>query len=340
MTFHAPWLAALALLALPVGWALVARARRDRALRERIASTEILRRQRALPRAGLLYARPVLLSIALAAVSLALARPQAGVESQSVTGLGANILIVLDVSNSMLVADVSPDRYRRARYVVAAILDNVEPFDRVGLAAFSDKGVFECPLTGDLDVLVDRLVRLRVGELGEGSSDFIEVARLAARQFPNPDDPGLVVVLSDGEDHGNDLDEEALAELGRTGARIVTVGVGAAQGGPVPSGGLFDQYMRDSRGEIARSRLDERALRALAEATGGAYFEAPPGDVDALGRRIVSLARETPRTDSQRVGETRTGRELFQWPLLLAVLCLAADAIVPFAPAVEKRRKR
>ncbi len=340
MTLPSPWRAALAVLAIPIGWVLYALARRDRALRERIATGDVLRRQRALPPAALSFVRPALLSVAVVAVAFALSRPQAGTERQTLTGSGSDILIVLDVSNSMRAADVQPDRFRRARYVVAALLDAGGPFDRFGLATFSDVGVYECPLTSDLDVLVDRLIAVRVGELGEGSSDLIEAARLAARQFPDADHPGLVVLLSDGEDHGNDLDDAALAELGRTGARIVCVGIGTRKGARIPIGGFFVDYMRDSSGQIAQTRLEEDTLKARARATGGVYIEAPRGDVADLGQRLVRLARDVPRPGAEKRGEADVGRELFQWPLLLAIVCLAVDAVLAAAPAVGRGWRR
>jgi len=328
---------ALTLLAAvaPLTWLLAWSHRRARIRRAAIATDSVLASQGASSAPRRAAARSALLVVAFAVVAVALARPRAGTERQEVKGAGADVLLVVDVSNSMKVEDVRGGRFNRARRIAAAMIDAGSALDRFGLAAVADEPRIECPMTTDVDALGGRLSELRVGSIGDGSSVLGSVADLAARQFPDQDRPGVVVLLSDGEDHGGMLSDARKAELASSGAVLLCIGIGTERGGPVPEGEPFLGRHLTWNGQTVVSRLTERTLRDLAEAGHGRYVPDPGGSEE----RVAALLREPEAAvATQRKGALRSSavaREWFQLPLAVGVLALALEALLAALPVVR-----
>jgi Ca-activated chloride channel family protein len=335
MTLGNPWALALIAPVALVAYLLARSARLAEERRTKLATMSLLRRQAAAGEPWRAPTRLWLYGLAACLVVVALARPQGGSEGSEVAGVGADILLIIDVSNSMAVRDVEPTRFAQAMYAAAAVLDRVSPLDRVGLAAFADEGQLECPLTTDLDVLLDRLTQLDTGGIGEGSSDLYQAIDLAAEQFPQPAEPGLAIIISDGEDLLKQVDNATVDRLAQTGVVAVTIGVGTQRGGRVPNpiggGRSFGDLIW--RGQPVTSSLEEGTLRQIADATGGEYLrladlgtdeavEAALSHRDGVGRDADNVLR---RRD-------RVPREWFQVPLGLAIILLLADAVVASMP--------
>ena len=212
-----------------------------------------------------------LLLAAIGLVALALVGPRFGERTVQVPATGVDLVVLIDVSQSMRARDVPPSRLERARALAADVLADLGANDRAALAAFAGRGVLLTPLTPDTDALTALLPALDETLLSEGGSRFEEGLRAAVRAFrPESSRPRVVLLLSDGEDP-EQRDVSANELLGAAGARVVAVAFGSEAGASVP---FRDAPMRDGRGRLVSSRADPARLRALALPTGGTVFVA------------------------------------------------------------------
>jgi len=323
VSFAAPqllWLALAAPCALAAAlWLLGRRARAEAAWTGRLLAAR-LRRGRPRPP----VATALLVAAAALALALALARPRWGEATETVERRGLDLVFVLDTSLSMSAADVSPSRFWLAQSVVRRLAAAL-PGHRVALVAAEGEGEVMTPLTVDgavLDLLLDAL---SPGSLPQPGTRLAPALERAADLFgPGSETHRVVVVVSDGEDHGGDL-ARPLARLREAGAVVLALGVGTAQGAPLALAGRPGEFKRDRDGEVVVSRLHPETLRRLAEATGGSYFEASSASFDP-GALAAAIAR---RGGRKIEATTLTSlEERFQLPLALAVAALAAGLVL------------
>jgi Ca-activated chloride channel homolog len=341
MSFDDPrllWLALAlpALVALGVwSWTL----RRRQAARA-IGAPELLERLGAGDLRAFPLARLLLLCVAAASLGLAAAGPRWGLESVDERGMAGDLVLALDVSRSMLAADVTPDRMERQRILARRILRAL-PGDRIGLVAFAGRAYALTPLTSDHGALHLYLDALDPDIVSQGGSTLSTAIRQATDLARGPDDAGrgVVLVISDGEAH-----EERGAVLraadraAQLGLTIHTVGVGTRQGAPVPArpspDGRVQGYTRGPDGEIAVSRLDDALLQEVADRTRGQYFWlGDAGSTDAVIRTLQGLDR----TEGGAQGGVRE-RPRYAWFVLVALVLLAIDGLLA-SPAAAKRAR-
>lgn len=219
--------------------------------------------------------------LGVAALSLwivALANPQFGTRIRTAQVKATEVVIALDISESMRTEDVRPSRLDRAQNFLLDFLDALDG-ERVGLILFAGQAYVQVPLTSDYGA-VKLLVRSANPEQAPTQGTNFEAAVTLARRLlaPEPGEEGepvrrAVVLVSDGENH-EPIAEEILREASATGLSLHAVGVGTAEGGLVPArGGMRNAYKRGPGGEPVRSLFDGEALRALAEAGGGRYYD-------------------------------------------------------------------
>jgi Ca-activated chloride channel homolog len=266
-----------------------------------------------------------LLVLATAGVGLALARPQWGEQAEVSHLLGQDTLFVLDCSRSMLASDVTPNRLQRAKL---AILDFVQRSSsgRVGLVAFAGQAFLQCPLTFDYGAFREALLAIDDRTIPIPGTDVGRALDEGYRALDKSERTKALVLITDGEDleQGGVRVAEALAKK-----RVVvfTVGVGTAAGAEIQM--LTEQgkleLVRDSHGEAVRSRLDEKTLRAIAQATRGTYYPLGP-----LGEGLakVRLALERLDTGSSAAPERKFGVDRFHWPVAGVLVLLAAESLV------------
>ncbi len=313
MRFDAP-LFLLALLAVPALWALWAARRRKVAAR----LARLSRQAVAAPaRSGL---QTALLLGALAALSVALAGPRWGRGAEERVARGRNLMLAVDVSRSMLAEDVRPNRLGRAKADLIDLVDALRG-DRAGLLAFRGKGALLCPMTTDAAFLRQAIDALAPDSAPPGETDLADaIAKCLAAFDQAQSDHNAIVLVSDGEDLAGRA--EALAkEAGARGIPIFAVGIGSAQGAAIPTEAGELTY----QGQAVRSRLTESTLRAIAEASGGAYVPlATAGTAETtLGavyaRHLSRLAAEEERTRVETAFVDRT-------PLFASVAALLVVA--------------
>ncbi|HUP47278.1 MAG TPA: VWA domain-containing protein [Thermoanaerobaculia bacterium] len=302
MSFRSPewlWLLAAVPLVLPF---LIARERR----RSYAARRFVSERLRGIGN-PLRVARPYVLAVAAAAVSLALAGPYAGFTTVSVSTREANRVIAIDVSHSMAAEDIGTSRLAASKAIAKRIIERHG--GRVALIAFEAGAEVISPLTNDNDAVLALVETLQAGEVGRAGSD-LGAAVIAALRLIESDagQKADIVLISDGEDQGRRIDEA----VNRARARGVTVSgivVGGAEGSTIV---MRDGPLRDEAGEVVVTYARADVVQRLARGTGGTSLENPFSE-HALDPLLARTAAAAARTSDVRVPLDR-----FQWPLALA----------------------
>ena len=216
------------------------------------------------------WVRIILFTLAFFFFVIGLARPQIGAKLSERQTKGAEIMICLDVSNSMLAQDYTPSRLDRAKLAISSLVDKLHD-DRIGLIIFAGSSFVQLPVTTDYVSAKMFLSSIDAGSVPVQGTAIGDAIRTAMKSFSAQSEKSLVIILiSDGENHEDDA-VAAAKEAFQAGIRIYTVGVGSAAGQPIPVDG---ELLRDKDGNIVVSHLDEKTLRQVAEAGGGAYIQA------------------------------------------------------------------
>ena len=214
--------------------------------------------------------RTIFFCIGFASFAVGMARPQLGATLQEREIKGAEIMICLDVSNSMLAQDYTPDRLSRAKLALSRIVDRLDG-DRIGLIIFAGTSFVQLPVTTDYvsaKMFLNSVDNKSIPVQGTAIGDAI---LLAAKSFSTQSEKSrAIIVITDGENHEDDP-VEAARQVAETGIRVYTVGVGSLRGQPIP---LDGELMKDKAGNIVVTHLDEETLRRVAAAGNGAYVHA------------------------------------------------------------------
>jgi Ca-activated chloride channel family protein len=268
------------------------------------------------------FARPlvhVFYALALAAMVIALARPQRGRQFQEVETRGIDIMMCLDISGSMQAEDFAP----RNRLTVAKA--RAEEFiarrsgDRIGLVVFSAPSLTQCPLTMDRNILNALIDRVNFGMLEDGTAIGMGIASAVARLKDSKAKDKVVILLTDGVNNTGDIDPITAAQTAASfGIKIYTIGVGSK--GPVPYPVNDPTFGR--RYVRVQIDLDSGTLQKIADMTGGRFFLAT--DAEALGRIYDEIDRMEPTTF--KVKQYTVYNELAGTWLLLSVILLFAGA--------------
>ena len=216
------------------------------------------------------WVKMVLFSLAFASFVIGLARPQIGAKLSERTTRGAEIVICLDVSNSMLAEDYSPNRLDRAKLAISRLTDKLKD-DRIGLIIFAGTSFVQLPVTTDYVSAKMFLSSIDTGSVPVQGTAMGDAIYTAIKSFSAQSEKSrVIVVISDGENHEDDA-VEAAKQAAEYGIRVYTIGVGSPEGQPIPVDG---ELLKDRDGNIVVSKLDEETLRKIARAGGGAYIHA------------------------------------------------------------------
>ena len=216
------------------------------------------------------WVRTVLFALAFACFVIGLARPQTGAKLAEHKAKGAEIMVALDVSNSMLAADYSPNRLERAKLAIARLTDKLQD-DRIGLIIFAGTPFVQLPITTDYVSAKMFLSSINTGSIPVQGTAIGDAIMLAIKSFSAQSEKSrVIVVISDGENHEDDA-VEAARQAAEYGIRVYTIGVGSAEGQPIPVDG---DLLKDREGNIVVTKLDEETLRKIARAGNGAYIHA------------------------------------------------------------------
>ena len=216
------------------------------------------------------WVRLTLFSIGFFFFAIGLSRPQIGARLKEQEIKGDEIIIALDVSNSMLAEDYSPNRLERAKLAISRLVDKLRE-DRIGLIVFAGNSFVQLPITTDYvsaKMFLNSISTESVPVQGTAIGDAINTAM---RSFSAQSEKSrAIIVITDGENHEDDP-VAAAAQAAELGVRVFAVGVGSPEGKPIPMDG---ELLKDKDGEIVVTRLDETVLQKMAQAGNGVYVRA------------------------------------------------------------------
>lgn len=236
-----------------------------------------------------------LISFALLFFSIGMARPQLGAVLKKKEVKGAEIMIVLDVSNSMLAQDYSPNRLERAKLAISKLVDELQG-DRIGLIIFAGQSFVQLPITSDYVSAKIFLNSITTGSVPVQGTAMGDAIRTAIRSFTTESgDSRAIILITDGENHEDDP-VAAAKDAVEMGARVFCIGVGSPEGKPVP---MEDGLLKDKDGNIVVTRLDEETLRNVAKAGDGIYVRA--GNAEFGLNPIVDEIRNLDEKEFQSV---------------------------------------
>lgn len=255
---------------------------------------------RAAAEGGSRWARHVpgaLLMLALAAVVVALARPQTGIGSENVRTEGIDIVLVVDISTSMLAEDLAPNRLEAAKAVASDFVLG-RSNDRIGLVAFAGKAFTQAPLTLDYGVVRSLLGELQTGMIEDGTAVGMGLATAVKRLEASDAASKVVIVLTDGRNNRGEIGPPTAAQMAAAlGVRVYTIGAGSRGTARIP----IDDPLRGRVYASIQADVDEATLRDVAEKTGGRYFRATDresleeiyGEIDQLERTEIEVENFT-----------------------------------------------
>ena len=216
------------------------------------------------------WVRAVLFSLAFFFFIIGMSRPQIGAKLKEHQTKGAEVMIALDVSNSMLAKDYSPNRLERAKLAISRIVDKLDG-DRIGLVLFAGTSFVQLPITTDYVSAKMFLNSISTSSIPVQGTAIGDAINTCIRSFSAQSEKSrAIIVITDGENH-EDNPVDAAKQAAEMGIQVYAIGVGSAEGQPIPMNG---ELLKDSKGNIVVTKLDEATLRDIAEAGGGAYVRA------------------------------------------------------------------
>ncbi len=272
---------------------------------------------------------------------IALAGPQWGTEVIEAQGTFAQTIIAVDVSASMRAQDLKPDRLDNAKKMLQMLVSNLKE-ERIGIIAFTSQAYIQCPITTDQDALNYFINSLQPDMLPVPGTSLAAPVQLAARMLSKYPGQKALILLTDGEDHSPEELQAARQTALKNGIRIIAIGIGTKEGTLIPAktdrSGRILEYKKDKDGKTVVSKLDEKTLLELAQATDGVYISyTTPAQVAAkVEEAVKGLDRSVSKTMSRAAYKNR-----YAFPLILAILCLAGYLLWPrgqkFLPAETKK---
>ena len=216
------------------------------------------------------WVKLTLFSVGFLFFAIGLSRPQIGAKLKEHETKGAEIMIVLDVSNSMLAEDYSPNRLERAKLAISRLVDKLRD-DRIGLIVFAGNSFVQLPITTDYVSAKMFLNTISTGSVPIQGTAIGEAINTALRSFSIQSEKSrAIIVITDGENHEDDP-VAAAAQAAEMGVRVFAIGVGSPEGKPIPMDG---ELLKDREGNIVVTRLDETVLQDIAKAGNGVYVRA------------------------------------------------------------------
>ena len=264
----------------------------------------------------------------------ALAKPRWGYTYQDVKRKGLDLIFAADTSRSMLSNDVAPTRLQRVKLAAQDLLNELQG-DRVGLIAFAGRAFLQAPLTIDYDAAVEAINDLDTNTIPEGGTNISAAIDLAVQTYgKSAIGNRALIIFTDGEELSGDAVKSAKAAAD-AGVRIFTVGIGTPEGSLIPIAGEDggSGFVKDEKGQVVKSKLDEKRLKEIAETTGGFYIHLENGPRPMKQLFDDGLAKMQAGEIDERL--SRQPIERYQWPLGAALLVFSAAFVLR-----ERRRER
>jgi Ca-activated chloride channel family protein len=278
-------------------------------------------------------------ALVLAAVALlivTIARPQRGFDLEEVEQRGLDVVVAVDTSKSMLATDIAPNRLQRAKLAALELMQAAKA-DRLGLVAFAGDAFLSCPLTIDDTAFQQSVQALDVHSIPQGGTAIAAAINTALATFKEKSHHKALVLFTDGEDNDEGA-LEAAQNAAKEGLKIFTIGIGSTEGTLVQIGdgsGNTD-YVRDDKGQVVKSKLNEPLLQEIAAAAGGFYL--PLRGANTMETLYERGLAPMPKSEGKEK-LVRHYHEQFHWPLAAAMLLLLAEFFLPERRASSRRGK-
>lgn len=270
--------------------------------------------------------------LAFSSAVIMLARPQFGSKIEDVKKEGVEVIIALDVSNSMLAEDIQPDRLTRAKQSISHLVDDLDN-DKIGLIVFAGDAYTQIPITTDYVSAKMFLSTINPDMVPKQGTAIGAAINLGMRSFsPGEGKSKAIIIITDGENHEDDPVKSA-EEAAKAGIVIHTIGIGSTEGVPIPViiNGKND-YLKDASGNTVITRLDEEILRKIAIAANGSYVRASNSNIG-----LDEIFNEIKKMKKQELESTiyTEYNDQFQIFAAIAVLLLIIDFII-----MERKNRR
>ncbi|MFI3328482.1 MAG: VWA domain-containing protein [Rikenellaceae bacterium] len=274
----------------------------------------------------------LLFLLAYAMVIFAAARPQVGSKLREVKSRGVEMMMVVDVSNSMMAEDFSPNRLENTKFAIERLFRGLGSQQRVGLIAFAGSAQVELPITSDFRMASTFAERLSPTMVAQQGTDIGKALDLALLSFSEQRESSKVVVLiTDGEAHDNGA-VAAAKRAAEQGVKIFTVGIGTPDGAPITVGG---ELIRDENGDIVVSQLNEKMLQEIARVTDAGYVRATNQSIglESVTSTIAAMEQTELATSTfEEYGER------YQYFLVVALLLLLINFFITDSRNAALRR--
>lgn len=265
----------------------------------------------------------ILFTTAVILVILAAARPQFGSKLREQKSEGIEMMLAVDISNSMLAEDFEPNRLERTKYAIGKLFEGLQQ-DRVGLVVFAGEPKVQLPITSDYRMaraFARKIDPSLVSVQGTAIGKALEQSLLAFSSDTEQSHGRVIILITDGENHEDDAIEVA-KRAADMGVKIFTIGIGTPEGAPIQING---EFIKDENGEMVVSKLNEEMLARIADITGGAYVRATKQSIGL--DEIVKAINEMEQTELSTV-RFEEFNEQYQYLLIAALVLLLAEFLL------------
>ena len=265
-----------------------------------------------------------LVMLALALLIIAAARPQYGQKEKTIHRQGIEVMVALDISNSMLAEDVAPNRLDRAKQILSKLIDNMVD-DKVGLIVFAGQAYIQLPITCDyvsakmfLNTINPNMIKTQGTAIGDAILTSVRAFGEADKEVSR-----AIILITDGENHEDDALAAAKAAV-EQGIKVFVVGIGKPDGSPIPIPGT-NNFRKDRNGNVVVSKLNEDMCREIAQAGQGIYVRC---DNTNTATRAIQKELDDLATSELETKVYADYNEQYQGFVLLALLILIADFFI------------
>ncbi|MBQ5359215.1 MAG: VWA domain-containing protein [Alistipes sp.] len=295
--------------------------RRRRLLMERFGNLELLKELIPSYSRARLRLKLWIWLAAYACLVIAAARPQLGSKLREEKAKGVEMMLVVDVSNSMLAEDFEPNRLERTKYAINKLFEGLHQ-ERVGMVIFAGEPKVQLPITSDYRMAQAFTKRISTSLVAEQGTDIGKALELASLSFSSQSGQSRVIVLiTDGENHDQSV-EQVVARAKQDGVRIYCIGIGTPEGAPIEIGG---EFIKDENGEMVVSKLGEQMLQEIASATEGAYVRASKQSIGL--EEIVKSINQMEKSELTTV-RYEEYNEQYQYFIAVALALLLLDLVI------------
>ncbi len=268
----------------------------------------------------------ILFTVAFALIIIGIVNPQVGTKLEEVKRQGADLMICLDVSNSMKAEDLQPNRLEKAKQAISKLIDKLEG-DRIGIVVFGGEAYVQLPITTDYSAAKLFLESINTDMIPTQGTAIGAAIDMAMESFGKDEGKNkAIIIITDGENHEDDAIKAAESAASK-GITIHTIGMGSADGAPIPvyKGNVRESFKKDKEGNTVVTKLNEQALQEISAAGGGIYVRASNSDA-GLNNVLSAIDKlEKKQFESKMYSDYE---DRFQWFIAGALIFLLIDTFL------------